>query len=122
MILGSVINLEAVIQIEIIGQDGTVQALSAVVDTGYNGHITLPKALINSLGLLSSGKLRGMLADGTIISMNTYLAEVVWFDSLRRIVVTETEGGPLIGMALLEGSRLAIDVVEGGKIEINSLN
>lgn len=121
MIFGSVANLEANIQIEIVGQDGSRHSLRAVVDTGYNGHITLPKSLVDSLGLASSGKLRGMLADGTIVSMNTYLAELDWFNDIRKVVVTETEGGPLIGMALLEKSRIAIDVIEGGRIDIELL-
>jgi clan AA aspartic protease len=121
MIIGSVTNLEASIQIEIIGLDGSRHPLRAVVDTGYNGYITLPTLLINSLGLASSGKVRGMLADGTTISMSTYLADVAWLNEIKRIVVTEAEGGPLIGMALLEHSRVMIDVIDGGRVDIQSL-
>ncbi len=121
MIIGSVANLEASIQIEIKDRVGTLHLLPAVVDTGYNGHLTLPQSDINFHGLASSGKLRGMLADGTVVSLNTYIAEIQWFGTFRKIVVTEAEGGPLVGMALLESSRITLDVIEGGQVIIESL-
>jgi clan AA aspartic protease len=121
MIVGSVTNLEASIQIEIIGNDGTRHLLRAVADTGYNGHITLSQSFINSLGLTFSGIVRGMLADGSMISMSTYLADVVWLNEIKKIVVTEADGGPLIGMALLEQNRITIDVINGGKVDVQPL-
>jgi clan AA aspartic protease len=121
MIIGTVANLEATIQIEIRDRTGALHLLLAIVDTGYNGHLTLPQSVISSHGLASSGKLRAMLADGTIVSMNTYIAEIQWFDTLRKVVVTEAEGGPLIGMGLLEGSRMILDVTENGRVIIESL-
>jgi clan AA aspartic protease len=92
MINGLVTNLEAIIPIEITDGPGTLQ-LSAVIDTGYNGHLTLPPSIIQSLKLASAGKLRGMLADGTIISMNTYIAQIEWLSGPRKVVVTATDGG-----------------------------
>lgn len=117
MIAGAVCNLEAIIEIEINSEAGKLR-LPAIMDTGYNGHLTLPDSLIRSLNLTAAGRLRGMLADGTIISMNTYIAEIQWRNGPRKIVVTATEGTPLIGMALLEGARLAIEVSEGGQVTV----
>lgn len=41
---------------------------------------------------------------------------------LRKVVVTEAEGGPLVGMALLQNTRFTLDVIEGGQVTIESLD
>jgi len=62
-----------------------------------------------------------MLADGTVVSMSTYIAEIEWLGALRKVVVTQAEGSPLVGMALLQNNRLTFDAIDGGQVTIESL-
>ena len=60
------------------------------------------------------------LADGSTVFLGVYEATVEWDGHLRHIPV-HMEGGALLGMSLLYGSRLVIDVVDGGAVTIDAL-
>jgi hypothetical protein len=47
---------------------------------------------------------------------------MIWHHGPHRIRVDEAETAPLIGMALLEGSELSIEVRGGGRVIIELLN
>jgi predicted aspartyl protease len=51
MITGTVRSDEARIRLKVIGWRGRAQEVEAVIDSGYTGALTLPLALIRSLGL-----------------------------------------------------------------------
>jgi len=52
MITGAVTSeLEAQIQLAIRGASGREQILDAVIDTGFNGHLTLPPDVVAAFGL-----------------------------------------------------------------------
>lgn len=40
---------------------------------------------------------------------------------IRNVLVLESEGGTLIGMSLLDGCRVVMDVEEGGVVSVESL-
>jgi predicted aspartyl protease len=56
---------EAVIQIVVIGPKGQRRQIEAVVDTGFNGHLSLPASLIKKLGLPWRRRAIAELADGS---------------------------------------------------------
>ena len=62
-----------------------------------------------------------VLADGSAIRMRTYSVVVGWYDRLRHVIVVEVDGSPLVGMSMLMGSSLTIDIVPNGKVEIKRL-
>jgi len=62
-----------------------------------------------------------MLADGSATRLDVYMASVVWHGQLRGVLVTETAGASLVGMSLLQGSRLTIEVVADGAVEIRKI-
>jgi predicted aspartyl protease len=62
-----------------------------------------------------------MLGDGTRVALNKYEAAVLWDGRERDILVLEAEGGPLVGMSLLAGHCLVVDVVDGGLVNIEAL-
>ena len=87
MIQGTVtLDCEAVIPVSILGKTGGVERIEALVDTGFNGFVALPRTLISRLKLPCIG--------------------------------LQTEGDPLVGMALLYGFDLHIKVLEGGQVTI----
>jgi hypothetical protein len=42
-------------------------------------------------------------------------------DTWRHVFAVEMEGGPLLGMAMLAGNYLGIEVTDGGRVEIRPL-
>jgi clan AA aspartic protease len=92
-----------------------------VIDTGYNGFLTLSKMAIEELDLSFVGPTRATLGDGNEVNMDLFLGVVQWEGGPRDVLVLETESGTLVGMALLSGYRVIMDVEEGGMISIESL-
>jgi predicted aspartyl protease len=64
------------------------------------------------------GNRRATLADGSVVVLDVYLATVLWHEQEREILVLQAEGGPLVGMGLLYGSRVVLHVVEDGEVLI----
>ena len=54
---------EAIVRLPVLGPQGQEQAVEAVVDTGFNGHLTLPSELIAELGLPFRSNGRAVLGD-----------------------------------------------------------
>ncbi len=118
MIRGTIRNREAVIELEVSGPGGPPQQIEAVIDTGFNGYLTLPSQLVSVLQLPFAGHRRGTLADGSVTRLDVYLASVVWHGRQKDVLISQAAGTPLIGMSLLEGSRLTMDVADGGDVTI----
>jgi clan AA aspartic protease len=122
MITGTVTPFrEARISLRVRGPGGQEVILDAVIDTGFNRYLTLPPSLISTLGLSFEAPAQATLADGSIVWMNYYRAAVSWEGNDRQIPVLESDGGPLVGMALLYGHELRIQVVDGGLVSIDAL-
>ncbi|PPT05871.1 hypothetical protein CKA32_003204 [Geitlerinema sp. FC II] len=51
-----------------------------------------------------------------------YLATVIWNGQSKIVDVAASESDPLVGMSLLYGCNVQIDVVEGGTVRIESLS
>ena len=121
MIEGAVnTNLEAVIPLPLRESSGQTREVEAVVDTGFNGYLTLPPMLMEDLKLAVVGDGEAVLADGSQATFDVYGVTVLW-DGRSMYVETGAVGvDPLIGMALLEGHNLNIDVEDGGRVVIQA--
>jgi clan AA aspartic protease len=91
------------------------------VDTGLDGELLLPTPIIQSLRLQHTGTRAANLADGTPLILNRYAVNVHWDGQVRQTNVLETAGDPLLGMTLMHGNRLTIDVVPGGEVLLEEL-
>jgi clan AA aspartic protease len=112
---------DAIIPIRVRGPAGAATGVEAVVDTGFNDWLTLPAVRIDALGLELREAARFVLANGALVSAGLYAAEVQWHGEWRRVLVVGMEGGPLVGMAMLAGSHLGIDVIEQGRVQVSPL-
>jgi clan AA aspartic protease len=121
MMTGVVRAREARIRLRIRGPGGQEQEIGAVIDTGYTAWLTLPPALIAALGLSWHGVGSGVLADGSTCLFDVYEAKVVWDRRARRVLVDEADTIPLVGMALLSGYELKVQVRARGKVTIKRL-
>lgn len=119
MIIGVVNELsEARVRLNLYGPTGARREVLALVDTGYSGALMVPETLIAELGLLKRAAGRATLADGSQCRFETYGAIVEWEGSPRGVVVSAIGDDPLIGMKLLAGHRLTVEVEFGGKVQI----
>lgn len=109
------------VELRISGPAGPEVDVEAVLDTGFTEFLTLPPALITSLGLPFQYWMPLALADGTPVQLEVYEATVMWHGQQRTVPVHATAADPLLGMHLLYGSRLLADVVDGGSVTITPL-
>lgn len=121
MIIGVVKSDEARIRLAVQGRRGRTHEVDAVIDTGFNGAMTLPPALIARLGLRWRSVDRARLADGTTCVFQVYVGKLLWDGNLRSILVAEADADPLVGMRLLKGHELKMQVRTRGKVTIRRL-
>jgi clan AA aspartic protease len=112
---------EAIIHLTVHGAQSQTRDIEVIIDTGFDGFLTLPSALIDSLALPWGRRGRAMLADGRESLFDVYEATVMWDGLSRRIAVDSVEVVPLIGMALLDGYEVTIQAVRGGNVVITVL-
>lgn len=122
MIVGNVTNdREIVIPLELIASDRSPISARAVLDTGFDGHLTLPTEALNSLRVTSVGTRRAELGDGHVVEMDVFVVRVNWHDQEREVLALQAETAPLIGMSLLWGSRVVFDAQFGGTLRIDEI-
>ncbi len=113
---------EARVTLELRASDGQFQSIAGVVDTGFNGHLTLPLDVIRRLELEPRVPTNVTLATGVRSRLNTWSGQVRWHDGPRTIRILESEGMPLLGMELLQDSQLVVQVRVGGDVLIEELD
>ena len=121
MIGGVVQADEARMGLTVRGRRGREQPVEVVIDSGYTGALTLPAALITRLGLRWQSTQRATLADGSTCVFQVYVGKVVWDGRVRRILIDEADADPLVGMRLLRGHELKVQVRYRGKVTIKRL-
>ena len=122
MITGTVTTRrEAVVRLLLRGPAGQRQRITAVIDTGFDGWLTLPPTLITLLGLPWRRRGRAVLADGSESLFDIYEGTVVWDRRRRRIPVDAADTTPLVGMSLLSGYELTMQVRPRGRVSIKPL-
>jgi clan AA aspartic protease len=96
-------------------------SLDFVIDTGFNGYLTLPSQAVNAMNLplYSSTSIR--LADGSEALSAIYLATVVWDDIEKVVLILASGYKPLLGTKMMEGYHLEIDFEDNGLISLEKL-
>ncbi len=74
--------------------------------------------MINTLGLGRQSGSAAWLADGSIRQFDIFAAEVLWGGTWRVVLVSALGNETLMGMRLLAGHKLVVEVVPGGLVEI----
>jgi predicted aspartyl protease len=123
MIQGRVTADEAVVPITVHGPSGKTRIVETVLDTGCTEALTLLPEDIAILGLHFQGTEEVILANGNIDWLHGYHGAVVeWQDQHESVYVLEANGGALLGMGLLKGQRVTLDVYEDGPVTIEPLD
>lgn len=121
MISGRVVGLQARLSVIVRIPGNAAIEIECVVDTGFEGFLTLPPAAITKLGLPYLARIDANLADNSSVATNAYLATIFWNGVEREVAVLGMGTRPLIGTALLEDYHLSIDFCNGGTVLIDDI-
>jgi clan AA aspartic protease len=114
-------DLDPLLRLTVRDAGGQSHDVEAVIDTGFNGFLTLPPALLAALGLPWLCRQDGQLADGSVLPFDVYVGTVDWHGQARTVEVESADAQPLLGMALMEGSELRMQVLPGGSVILMEL-
>ena len=103
------------------GDNGVPARVETIVDTGFDGYLTLVGSVINDLGLEATSSIRMVLADGSDLMCLVFRVGIDWHGQSRTIEVVQLEGPQLLGMEMLRGCELRMKVVDAVVIEITAL-
>ena len=111
---------EAVLKLLVWGPEGRQREIEAVIDTGFSGFLTVTPRLASELGLVFEGQARATLADGSQTVFSYYGVSVRWDGRERYVEAGAADTAPLVGMQLLEGHSLCMDIKDGGQVVIEA--
>jgi clan AA aspartic protease len=113
---------EATIRLPVQAAGGQRREIETILDTGFNGSLTLPPDLIADLRLPWRTRGLVLLANGAQEQCDIYVATIIWDGKPRRILVEAADTDPLVGMALLRGHDVRMQVIPGGAVLITPLS
>ena len=113
-------NLDVRIQTDLRGPAGSLE-IELVLDTGFSNELLLPQGLPGRLGTIAAYETEVVLADGSESTMPTHRLEILWDGAWRSALAFESDGDALVGMELLRGYELRIEVRPGGAVAITPL-
>src|SRR6185295_10242911 len=91
------------VQLAIQTTAGSMQ-IEFIVDTAFDGELSIPSDVIRRLDARYSGERQFLLANGRVILATCYELSMSWFEEEERIVeVVALEGRPLVGSVMLDG-------------------
>lgn len=111
---------QAIIPLSIRRTDGMLLDLKVVIDTGFSDYLTLSSAQIAALALPFRLRQTFTLADGSDVEFDVYSATVVWDNRDRIVAALSADGDCLVGMRMLRGHHLFMDVIDGGEVRVDA--
>ena len=112
--------LEPIVPVTILDTNEYRWRREVVVDTAFDGDLTLPSEFIEQLGYISAGETDMTLADGQSVKCNFYEAAAVWDGEYRTVYIMESATEYLLGTNLIQGGTLTVQMWEGGEVIIDS--
>lgn len=99
----------------------TTVSIEFVVDTGFEGELSLPHNLASRLRSKNPGTRTVQMANGQLVKAGYFEIDLEWDDEPRLTEVLIMDGNPLIGVELLDRFRLTIDFVPRGEVSTEPL-
>ncbi len=118
---GTVAGLQARMGLIVRSPERSDVEIECVVDTGFEGFLTLPPSVVADLGLSYLININANLANDSNVETAVYLVTIVWNGVERNIAVLAMGRRPLIGTALLEDYHISIDFYEGGTVIVDDI-
>ena len=120
MILGYVRDYLPRVLLTLPGRDGPISA-EFIVDTGFDGDLSLPASLLNQLDATFSTERIIRLADGSIHMRPYYEIMLDWDGEDRLTEITVLENVPLLGAVLMDGFSVDLEMTTGGVVQLERL-
>ena len=111
---------EAVVTLLLQDSAGREREVDAVIDTGFNRYLTLPSTLVTELDASFLGVTRVVLANGSEETLDMHGVTVLWDGQQREVDALVADTTPLVGMSLLDGYSLYVEVRSGGRVVIEA--
>lgn len=92
-----------------------------VIDTGFEGALTMPPEAVADLGLPFYQEMIANLADDSSIRVDVYRARILWNEEIHTVAVLATGKRPLLGTSLLDGYEVNIPFADGRTVTIEPL-
>lgn len=121
MMQGNVTRLQAEVGIVFRFPDKPSMEIQFVVDTGFEGALTLPPAAVTALGLPFFQEMNANLANDVSIRTDVHIATILKDGQEIEVLVLAMGRRPLLGTALLADKELIVQFVENGLVTIDDL-
>ena len=121
MTQGRVVNFQARVEVTFRLTNLPDVTIEFVVDTGFEGALTLPIIAVEALNLPYYTDLYANLADDSVTKTNVHRANILWDGELLGVAVLAMGKRPLLGTTLLKNKHLGIDFVESGRLTLSAL-
>ena len=122
MVTGAVnAQRDAIIRVTVLDRRGQPHEFDALMDTGFDGSLTLPSATIALLGLAWRNRSRVTLANGKMEKCDFYTGQALWEGQSRNTLIEAADTDPLVGMRLMAGYRITIDNVDGRPVALERI-
>ena len=122
MIRGTVFpNRQALLAVALLDTAGQFQSFEFILDTGFDGDLSLPAQTIQTLVAVRLSPSIIELADGSRTMVPTWRATALWDGERRSVTLTESEGEALLGMSLLWGNHISLAARAFGDLVIERL-
>lgn len=125
MIIGRVVEGRPLVPVDIVIKGGTTRRIQAILDTGFDGDVALPNSDFVWLRSSPLPPRDPILAGGMRARFDRSLAMVEFDGHRQRVVAIDLGKGesdqelmPFVGMRLLRGYSVLVDVHEGGDVII----
>lgn len=115
-------SYEAIVALSLRGPDGDARDIEAVIDTGYNGFLTLPPRLVAELRLPFVTSAQAILANGSEETFDVHSVTVLWDSHPVAVDAYASDTTPLVGMRLLDQCDVYVQVRDGGRVLIETSN
>ena len=110
-------NFDAHVQLELL-HNGTTHSVRFVMDTGFNGYLSVTPQMVRSLNLEIIDVQDGVLADGRRDVFETVDIVVNGLDETRKIRA-QVLGEPMLGTRMLNGCEIQCIWKSGSEITIS---
>lgn len=112
-------SLEAKVELLLFHDDKQLR-VSFLVDSGFNGYLAIPEAVVRQLNLPLATVQSGSTADGRRGYFDTVDLSFVWMDRVKRIRAQVLEE-PLLGTRLLFGHDMQVRWEIGGEFRLTPI-
>jgi clan AA aspartic protease len=122
MIIGKIVDRKIILPVKFLLSAGMTFSVEFILDTGFNGYLTLPVNAVGAMNLPLFSTTATILADGTQSSIPTHIATIDWHGQELLVPVLAMGGKPLLGTGLLDRCRLVVEFSQDGSIELEKLS